>query len=48
MKWLRGPKMAIVWTVLRLWLGYQWEFPLSGDLQKKCNRFAIIMRYAII
>ena len=24
MKWLRGPKMAIVWTVLRIWLGLQW------------------------
>ena len=24
MKWLRGPKMAILWTVLRVWLGIQW------------------------
>lgn len=24
MNWLRGPKMAVVWTVLRLWVGYQW------------------------
>ncbi|MCM3619966.1 DoxX family protein [Sutcliffiella horikoshii] len=24
MKWLRGPKMAILWTVLRIWLGVQW------------------------
>lgn len=24
MKWLRGPKMAILWTVLRVWLGVQW------------------------
>lgn len=24
MAWLRGTKMAIVWTVLRIWLGIQW------------------------
>ena len=24
MKWLRGPQMAILWTVLRVWLGIQW------------------------
>lgn len=24
MAWLREPKMAIVWTVLRIWLGVQW------------------------
>lgn len=24
MRWLRGPKMAILWTVLRVWLGVQW------------------------
>ncbi|MGD6781633.1 DoxX family protein [Sutcliffiella horikoshii] len=24
MKWLRGPKMAILWTILRVWLGVQW------------------------
>jgi thiosulfate dehydrogenase (quinone) large subunit len=24
MKWLRGPRMAMIWTVLRIWLGIQW------------------------
>ncbi|MEH7524053.1 DoxX family protein [Bacillus sp. JJ1503] len=24
MNFLKGPKMAIVWTVLRIWLGIQW------------------------
>lgn len=24
MAWLKGPRMAIVWTVLRIWLGIQW------------------------
>lgn len=24
MKWLRGPKMAIIWTIVRVWLGIQW------------------------
>ncbi len=24
MAWVKGPKMAIVWTVLRVWLGIQW------------------------
>ncbi|WLR51250.1 DoxX family protein [Bacillus tianshenii] len=24
MKWLQGEKMAVVWTILRVWLGIQW------------------------
>lgn len=24
MRWLKGPIMAIVWTIARIWLGYQW------------------------
>ncbi|MED1439413.1 DoxX family membrane protein [Aeribacillus composti] len=24
MEWLKGPKMAVVWAALRIWLGYQW------------------------
>ncbi|MBM6617004.1 DoxX family protein [Bacillus suaedaesalsae] len=24
MRWLKGPIMNIVWTVARIWLGYQW------------------------
>ena len=32
MKWLRGPKMAIIWTVLRIWLGYQWIEAAIGKL----------------
>ncbi|WP_078381768.1 DoxX family protein [Sutcliffiella halmapala] len=34
MKWLRGPKMAILWTVLRIWLGIQW---LQAGLPKIGN-----------
>jgi thiosulfate dehydrogenase [quinone] large subunit len=34
MKWLRGPKMAILWTVLRIWLGVQW---LQAGLPKIGN-----------
>lgn len=42
MKWIKGPKMALVWTVLRIWLGIQWlqagtgkliEFDATGFLQ---------------
>lgn len=42
-KLLKGPKMAIIWTVLRIWLGIQWltagfhkvtgDFDASGFLQ---------------
>ncbi|MEC1716176.1 DoxX family protein [Schinkia azotoformans] len=24
MKWIKGPQMAVVWTVVRIWLGIQW------------------------
>lgn len=24
MKWLKGEKMAVLWTILRVWLGIQW------------------------
>ena len=24
MKWVKGPQMAVVWTVVRIWLGIQW------------------------
>ncbi|CAG9622990.1 DoxX family membrane protein [Sutcliffiella rhizosphaerae] len=33
MRWLRGPKIAILWTILRVWLGIQWlkaGFPKIG------------------
>ncbi|MET3696897.1 thiosulfate dehydrogenase [quinone] large subunit [Bacillus oleivorans] len=33
MKWLRGPKLAVVWTVLRVWLGIQWLQAGIGKLQ---------------
>ncbi|WLR41809.1 DoxX family protein [Bacillus carboniphilus] len=43
MSWLKGPQMAIVWTVVRLYLGYEWltagwekitgEFDASGYLK---------------
>lgn len=42
-KFIKGPQMAIVWTILRIWLGVQWltagfgkvtgEFDASGFLQ---------------
>ncbi|MBM7659901.1 thiosulfate dehydrogenase [quinone] large subunit [Bacillus mesophilus] len=34
MEWLRGPKMAIVWTVLRVWLGIQWFKAGFGKIQE--------------
>lgn len=24
MAWLKGPKMAVLWTIIRVWLGIQW------------------------
>lgn len=24
MRWMQGPKMAVLWTVFRVWLGIQW------------------------
>ncbi|HHY72001.1 MAG TPA: DoxX family protein [Bacillus bacterium] len=24
MKWMQGPKIAVVWTIIRIWLGIQW------------------------
>ncbi|MFS1516152.1 DoxX family protein [Cytobacillus sp. Hm23] len=43
MSWIKGPKMAVLWTLLRIWLGVQWiqagwekvtgEFDASGYLQ---------------
>lgn len=24
MNWMKGPKVAVIWTVLRIWLGIQW------------------------
>lgn len=42
-KFLKGPKVAIIWTILRIWLGVQWlnagihkvtgDFDASGFLQ---------------
>jgi len=36
MNWLRGPKMAIIWTVLRVWLGVQW---LEAGIHKVTDGF---------
>lgn len=36
MQWLKGPKMAIVWTVLRVWLGIQW---LEAGIEKVTGGF---------
>lgn len=34
--YLKGPKMAIIWTVLRIWLGIQW---LTAGLHKVVDGF---------
>ena len=31
MKWMQGPKMAVVWTIFRIWLGIQW---IEGGWEK--------------
>ncbi|MCM3164051.1 DoxX family protein [Metabacillus litoralis] len=36
MNMLRGPKMAIIWTVLRIWLGIQW---LEAGIHKVADGF---------
>ncbi|WP_226527433.1 DoxX family protein [Metabacillus niabensis] len=36
MNWLKGPKMAIIWTVLRVWLGVQW---LEAGIHKVMDGF---------
>jgi len=36
MNWLKGPKMAIIWTVLRVWLGVQW---LEAGIHKVTDGF---------
>ncbi|PMC39129.1 Crp/Fnr family transcriptional regulator [Bacillus sp. UMB0899] len=36
MNWLKGPKMAIIWTVLRVWLGIQW---LEAGIHKVTDGF---------
>ncbi|GAA0316476.1 DoxX family protein [Bacillus carboniphilus] len=33
MNFLKGPKMAVIWTVLRVWLGIQWLQAGIGKLQ---------------
>lgn len=42
MKWLRGPKMAIVWTVLRVWLGIQWLEAGIGKLTHGFDAFGFL------
>jgi len=36
MNWLRGPKMALIWTVLRVWLGIKW---LEAGIYKVTDGF---------
>lgn len=31
MRWMQGPKMAVVWTIFRIWLGIQW---IEGGWEK--------------
>ncbi|WP_458414617.1 DoxX family membrane protein [Schinkia sp. CFF1] len=31
MRWMHGPKMAVVWTIFRIWLGIQW---IEGGWEK--------------
>ncbi|EKN67149.1 DoxX protein [Schinkia azotoformans MEV2011] len=36
MSWAKGPKMAIVWTIVRVWLGIQW---ITGGWHKVADGF---------
>ncbi|MDQ0230014.1 DoxX family membrane protein [Metabacillus malikii] len=36
MMWLRGPKIAIIWTILRVWLGFKW---LEAGIHKVADGF---------